>query len=588
MAGLWYRTGTVTLTSGSKNVTGYGTKWKSANPLPGKGSMLCGPDGKLYEVDIVADDTTMTLVSAYQGTSGPGQGYALVLMSLTIPQFSTQLSQFVAKNSLFTSQINKLLTATGDVQLTDPDSGLVVTVPSWSKVTSEGEGQTARAKVEADRSKTEADRAKANADLAGDIVAAAAMPLPDVWIPLTDSLRMLTGYGREVKVGDDVIARYVNFERLSASWYWDKSGVLKQAAVNEPRFEAKGLLIEGPSTNLHKFSDFDGTFRTDQGGYEVTQTAVMDSAIGRLVARFEATQNSVNHSFFNRNVNVQAGQYVTGALLKNDGAGSAQVWLRSTVNGVNFSSTTITFATGVAVNSSGGTYVGTAGGAIKLPGGWWLVWASASIPSSDTVQTQVYPKTSSVVAGVPGEGVLCAYTQLEPSPSPSSYIQTTGAAVTRAADVPYIPAINGGTETATVSCTVSVNWPSNAAANPAPRIFSVRAAGTSARAWDASIGPGSISTEINANNFGGVTNSGSVVANFKSGQVFTGIKTPAGLSTVIPSGRKEGSQGTGSGFEDAMYLGCQRGASTRHLNGHLRNLRIWHLEATDAQIKALR
>lgn len=136
MAGLWYRTGTVTLISGSKNVTGSGTKWKSANPLPGKGSMLCGPDGKLYEVENVADDTAMTLVSAYQGTSGPGQGYALVLMSLTIPQFSTQLSQFVAKNSLFTSQINKLLTATGDVSLTDPDSGLVVTVPSWSKVTS--------------------------------------------------------------------------------------------------------------------------------------------------------------------------------------------------------------------------------------------------------------------------------------------------------------------------------------------------------------------------------------------------------------------------------------------------------------------
>ncbi|GJB74801.1 hypothetical protein KAM344_17430 [Aeromonas caviae] len=156
--------GTVTLTNGSKAVVGYGTKWKSANPLPGKGSMLCGPDGKVYEVDTVADDNNLTLVSNYTGTSGAGQGYALVLMALTIPQFSTQLSQFVQKNSLFASQINTLLTATGDVNLTDPDSGLVIKVPSWSKIASEGEGQAARAKVEADRAKTEADRAAAAAN----------------------------------------------------------------------------------------------------------------------------------------------------------------------------------------------------------------------------------------------------------------------------------------------------------------------------------------------------------------------------------------------------------------------------------------
>lgn len=243
MAGLWYRVGTVTLTNGSKAVVGYGTKWKSANPLPGKGSMLCGPDGKVYEVDTVADDTSMTLVSSYTGTSGAGQGYALVLMALTIPQFSTQLSQFVQKNSLFASQINTLLTATGDVNLTDPDSGLVIKVPSWSKIASEGEGQAARAKVEA-------DKATAAAALAVNVVREAALPFPDVWIPFTDSLRMLAGYGREVKVGEDVIARYVNFERATNGWYWDKMGNLRQAAINEPRFEREGLLIEGPSTNL--------------------------------------------------------------------------------------------------------------------------------------------------------------------------------------------------------------------------------------------------------------------------------------------------------------------------------------------------
>ncbi|MFQ2259949.1 phage head spike fiber domain-containing protein [Aeromonas dhakensis] len=243
MAGLWYRVGTVTLTNGSKAVVGYGTKWKSANPLPGKGSMLCGPDGKVYEVDTVVDDTNMTLVSSYTGTSGPGQGYALVLMALTIPQFSTQLSQFVQKNSLFASQINTLLTAAGDVNLTDPDSGLVIKVPSWSKIVSEGEGQAARAKVEA-------DKAQAAASLAVNVVRDAAMPLPDVWSPLVDSLRLITGKGKEIKVGDEVVTRRWEFERLSQATERQRDGKLRLVQAGEPRYEGGALVKERGSTNL--------------------------------------------------------------------------------------------------------------------------------------------------------------------------------------------------------------------------------------------------------------------------------------------------------------------------------------------------
>ncbi|HDZ8829346.1 TPA: hypothetical protein RUX02_001626 [Aeromonas dhakensis] len=243
MAGLWYRVGTVTLTNGSKAVVGYGTKWKSANPLPGKGSMLCGPDGKVYEVDTVADDTNMTLVSNYTGPSGAGQGYALVLMALTIPQFSTQLSQFVQKNSLFASQINTLLTATGDVNLTDPDSGLVIKAPSWSKIVSEGEGQAARAKVEA-------DKAALSADLAVNVVRDSALPLPDVWSPLVDSLRLITGKGKEIKVGDEVVSRRWEFERLSAATERQKDGKLRLVPAGEPRYEGGALVKERGSTNL--------------------------------------------------------------------------------------------------------------------------------------------------------------------------------------------------------------------------------------------------------------------------------------------------------------------------------------------------
>lgn len=88
-----------------------------------------------------------------------------------------------------------------------------------------------------------------------DAIGLAALPLPDVWAPLSDSLRLITGYGREVKVGDDVVARMVNFSRNSTATYICKDGQLKTAAANEPRFEKEGLLLEGQSTNFFLNSD---------------------------------------------------------------------------------------------------------------------------------------------------------------------------------------------------------------------------------------------------------------------------------------------------------------------------------------------
>jgi hypothetical protein len=65
---------------------------------------------------------------------------------------------------------------------------------------------------------------------------------------------MITGYGRDVLVGSDVVARMVNFSRSTTATYIGKDGQLKTAAVNEPRFEKEGLLIEGQSTNFIPWS----------------------------------------------------------------------------------------------------------------------------------------------------------------------------------------------------------------------------------------------------------------------------------------------------------------------------------------------
>lgn len=132
MAGIWYRTGTVAVTSGSTKVVGTGTTWKSGVYKPDKGHMFWGPDGRAYEVDYVESDTVLYLVTAYAGQSATGQAYSIVI-SITgqVPAFSRELSAFVAYHQGQMDGWQQVLTGSGTVTLTAPD-GQQVQVPALS------------------------------------------------------------------------------------------------------------------------------------------------------------------------------------------------------------------------------------------------------------------------------------------------------------------------------------------------------------------------------------------------------------------------------------------------------------------------
>ncbi|WP_429104732.1 hypothetical protein [Aeromonas veronii] len=254
MAGVWKRDGTVAVTNGSKKVTGTGTTFADAKNGVAKGHLFCMTTGTtvdLYEVDYVVSNTELHLVQAFRGTTGTGKAYEIITtFSDSIPEFARKLNASLSYYQSQSDMVQQLFTSdAAEITVTAPDGTTHKLIP-WKRVTSDGEGQAARAKVEADRSRDEANRAKDEADKAAGMVALAALPMPDVWAPLTDSLRLFTGYGREVKVGEDVVARMVNFSRNSTATYTGKDGLPKTAAANEPRFEKEGLLIEGQSTNL--------------------------------------------------------------------------------------------------------------------------------------------------------------------------------------------------------------------------------------------------------------------------------------------------------------------------------------------------
>lgn len=263
MAGLWQRTGNVTVTNGSKTVTGFGTKWKTGVLPIQKGHAFYGPDGMANEVDAVVSDTEILLVEAYRGGTLANQPYKIdITRTSTISQFAADLASLVGKYRAWFDGMMTWLTGSGDVSILNPDTGANTTIPSWKKVASEGEGQAARAKAEADKAAVAADQAV-------NVVRDSAMPLPDLWSPLVDSLRLITGKGRDVKVGEDVVARNWQFERLSSATERQRDGKLRIVPAGEPRYEGGALVKERGSTNLYFPHDGSGSSAT-RGTVEVT------------------------------------------------------------------------------------------------------------------------------------------------------------------------------------------------------------------------------------------------------------------------------------------------------------------------------
>ncbi|HHP5355851.1 TPA: hypothetical protein ACSCXL_000294 [Aeromonas veronii] len=493
MAGVWKRDGTVAVTNGSKKVTGTGTTFADAKNGVAKGHLFCMTTGTtvdLYEVDYVVSNTELHLVQAFRGTTGTGKAYEIITtFSDSIPEFARKLNASLSYYQSQSDMVQQLFTSdAAEITVTAPDGTTHKLIP-WKRVTSDGEGQAARAKVEADRSKIEADRSGTEADRAAGIVAAAALPMPDVWAPLSDSLRMITGYGRDVLVGSDVVARMVNFSRNSTATYIGKDGLLKTAAANEPRFEKEGLLIEGQSTNLIPTS-----------AALTTQT-----------------------------LSVQAGTHT----LSFYGTGSVSL-------------------------------SGAATGAITGTGAGNRVALTFTATAGNITLT---------ITGVCNNG------QLEALPFASSYIPTNGAAVTRAADVCWIPMAGNSNNRMSFALTISG--------------FKLVGASVNSRAlW--------YETDTAGPYFGIRYRDGEILA--AHGLVATGTAYASGLSglpasviAISPGVTSRVGKYTATQKADSATLQISSGnlhigsfkTTGQELWGHVRNLRIWHRALTEDQLKAV-
>lgn len=565
MAGVWKRDGTVAVTNGNKKVTGTGTTFADTKNGVAKGHLFCitsGTSVDFYEVDYVVSNTELYLVQAYRGTTATGKAYEIITtFSDSVPEFARRLTATLSAYQQQSDAFQALLTSTATtVEVTAPDGTKQTLIP-WKRVTSEGEGQAARAK-------TEADKAAASATLAGDIVAASALPLPDVWAPLSDSLRLITGYGRDVLVGSDVVARMVNFSRSSTATYIGKDGSLKTAAANEPRFEKEGLLIEGQSTNL-VIRSADMTQSPWSGNN--AGTGVLPVVTGNYAVAPDGSQ-SANRLILNKGAGTTGVDSATMSCPLYTTVGSTytlSVWLKST-DGVSQPKVALSFN-------------GEALAVITVTGEWrrYQVTTPSATDASRFPRLQLRGGTGTSDTA----DILVWGCQQEALPFASSYIPTNGAAVTRAADA--------------CSIVKSGNFPLDGVASWAVTVDALRC-GTLAGVLavvSMDSAPPSRHVWFNTVDSNGIPTAGALrVGTFSAAAPKFGIgvlalstsKTEAscmsgGVITKIPIVNNYQPDNAQPIIVGRRVIGAEDGATY----GHIRNLRIWHRALTDNQLKAI-
>ncbi|MEL3002349.1 prophage tail fiber N-terminal domain-containing protein [Escherichia coli] len=442
----------------------------------------------------------------------------------------------------------------------------------------------------ATRAEKAADRAEAAAEVTAEPCANIVPPLPDVWIPFNDSLDMITGFSpsyKKIVIGDDEITmpgdKIVKFKRASTATYINKSGQLKLAEVDEPRFERDGLLIEGQRTNYLRNSNkpdswtvhsaLNKTFGTDKRGFNYATVTPTESIVG-------TTGGYTVHGVVAADrFPLASGECFTFSCRVKGAKARCRLRVSVIIGGTDtFSADSYLDLDTRIATVSGNTSLITAKAEQQ---GEWTYYESTYTANTDidTVNCAFY--MSNKISNEPfyDDSTLTMTTpQIELGNTASSFIVTT-MPTTRASDVVTIPSQNNlSTRPFTVLCEVSRSW--STPPNVAPRIFDVGGHSID----DNYLSLGFVSTgKISAN-------VGMVQPQIASdGERFiVGVRAKSDLSVnaICNGNYTTNLNGKIFGITATSYrFGGQTAAGTRHLFGHIRNFRVWFKELNDRQIK---
>ncbi|XJA48804.1 phage tail protein [Escherichia coli] len=593
-----YTTGTIAVSG--KTVTGTGTEFNAALSLIRVGCTLIAISNpvQIFSITEVKSATSLSVTPAASPAIPAGTKFSILLSdSISVDGLAQDVAETLRYYQGKESEIADAVEFFSD----NKDVISASKLASESATTATNAATTAT--TAADSAKTYRDEAHEYANQTAEPYRYVLQPLPDVWIPFNDSLDMITGYSpgyKKVKIGDNVVQvasdKQVNFSRASTATYINKSGELKTAEINEPRFEKEGLLIEGQRTNYMLNSATPASWGksanmnvaevgTDSFGFTYGKFVCNESLIGQsttLNMAVVSTSGAVDVSGDNKCV-------TTSCRFKTD----LELLLRIRFEAFD----------GSASSNLGYAIVNTRSLLVEITGvaadrltarvnkdeatGW--IFVEATIQASEetyiTSAIQYAPKKGSVVES--GDYIYLATPQVENGPCASSFIISKTTAATRASDMVIVPIKNNLYNLPfTVLCEVHKNW--RKTPNAAPRVFETSGNQTGAaiilgfgRATDHDGFPycdiGGSSLRVNEN------------ASLE--KMVIGMRVKANqLTCAISNGRISSETKTTWTYiksSATICIGGKTNTGERHLFGHVRNVRVWHKALTDTQLSEI-
>lgn len=264
-------------------------------------------------------------------------------------------------------------------------------------------------------------------------------PFPDVWAPLSDDLRLLAGFAPydTLIISGQVLelpTKSVTFTRSTTATYIDKSGVLQTAAVNEPRFEREGLLMEGSCVN-YLLNSNDPTKWVSSSAITktvITADGAAQTITGKCVINFAtATATAVSSS----NITASAGEFITISCRAKGSYGLIR--LAFTQDGTT---TAVVFFDAIT-GASSGTIPSSVTVTTSLGfDGYAIISATLTAPAAGTYMGYITVAKAAADSVMPvGSEYYVQMPQVEKNPVATSYIPTGSSTVQRYSDMIDIP-----------------------------------------------------------------------------------------------------------------------------------------------------
>jgi hypothetical protein len=383
----------------------------------------------------------------------------------------------------------------------------------------------------------------------------------------------------------------ITFTRASNATFFDASGTLQTAANDTPRFDhdpatagnpSRGLLIEEARTNLlERSAEFDNATWSKSGG---TITANADTAPDGTTTADKFVESAVNQTH-------QVFQTVTGVAAIQTASFFVKAAGRTSCQFLAFNATDSSIGR-VNVDLTNGTtssVLGTAT-ATSVGNGWYRV-AVTYTPTVTNTSFNVFPREggSTSYLGDGTSGILIWGAQLEQGAFATSYIPTTTAAATRAADSAVVTPISSFYNQS--EGTLFAEFSRNQVVAQGRFLSFTNATDLFLNFLNLETGYGNPAIHRIIS-----TNGTSVVSGPAAGNVVGTIyKLSGGYSSTSIIAAQNGvletqaaATGTPTGI-DSMAIGATRSTTTvdRQLNGHIRKLAYWPRRLSNTLLQQL-